>query len=113
MALIKNIADFRYIIATSEVDALVLENNLIKEYNPKYNIMLKDDKSYPFIRIDLKAKFPTIEVIRKLKNDGAKYFGPYMQGISIKDTVELIYSAFRLGIAIWIWISFHPLIVLA
>lgn len=96
LALVRNIADFRYIIATSEVDALVLENNLIKQYNPKYNILLKDDKSYPFIRIDLKSKFPTLEITRKLKNDGARYFGPYMQGISIKDTVELIFSTFPL-----------------
>ena len=76
LALVGNIADFRYIITQNEVDALVLENNLIKKYNPKYNILLKDDKNYPFIRIDLKSKFPTVEVVRKLKNDGAKYFGP-------------------------------------
>ena len=96
LALVGNIADFRYIITQNEVDALVLENNLIKKYNPKYNILLKDDKNYPFIRIDLKSKFPTVEVVRKLKNDGAKYFGPYMVGINVKDITELIFSAFPL-----------------
>lgn len=96
LALVRNIADFRYIITQNEVDALVLENNLIKKYNPKYNILLKDDKNYPFIRIDLKSKYPTVEVVRKLKNDGAKYFGPYMVGINVKDINELIFSAFPL-----------------
>lgn len=95
-ALVSNIADFRYIITNSEVEALVLENNLIKKYNPKYNILLKDDKSYPFIRIDVKQTYPTVEVTRKLLPDGAKYFGPYMQGVSYKDVLELIYSAFKL-----------------
>lgn len=96
IALVKNIVDFRYIITNNEVEALVLENNLIKQYTPKYNILLKDDKNYPFIKIQLKDDFPTIEVTRKLKEDGAKYFGPYMQGIGIRDITELIYSAFPL-----------------
>lgn len=94
--LVKNIVDFRYIITANEIDALVLENNLIKKYTPKYNILLKDDKSYPFIKINLKTKYPTVEVVRKLVNDGSKYFGPYMQGIHTKDIFELIFSAFSL-----------------
>ena len=94
--MLTKIADFRYIITKNEIDALVLENNLIKKYQPRYNILLKDDKSYPFIRIDLKESFPRLTVIRKLKADGAKYFGPYMVGISIRDIMEIVNSAFNL-----------------
>ena len=75
MRLVENIADFRYIMCNGEVDALVLENNLIKKYAPKYNILLKDDKSYPFIKINVKEDFPAVEVVRKLKDDGSRYFG--------------------------------------
>lgn len=94
--MVSKVYTFDYIITRNEVEALVLENNLIKQHKPPYNILLKDDKSYPFIRIDVKADFPRVEVVRKLKADGAKYFGPYMQGISSKDITDLIYSAFSL-----------------
>lgn len=94
MALMSRVRDFNYIITPSEVDALVLENNLIKKHKPYYNILLKDDKSYPFIRIDVKEDYPCIEIIRKVKDDGARYFGPYMQGITTKDITELIQSTF-------------------
>ena len=83
--LVSHIADFEYIITVNEIEALVLENNLIKKHKPPYNILLKDDKSYPFIKINVKQEFPKVEVVRRLKNDGAKYFGPYMQGITGKD----------------------------
>ena len=96
MRLVENIADFRYIMCNGEVDALVLENNLIKKYAPKYNILLKDDKSYPFIKINVKEDFPAVEVVRKLKDDGSRYFGPYMVGVNTKDIIELIESAFPL-----------------
>lgn len=92
--LVEKIDDLDYIITANEVEALVLENNLIKKHKPPYNILLKDDKSYPFIKIDLKKPFPRVEVVRKLKNDGAKYFGPYMQGISTQEILGLINSAF-------------------
>lgn len=94
MAMLEHVADFRYIICPSEVDALVTENNLIKKYTPRYNILLKDDKAYPFLRIDTKEDFPTIRLVRKLKNDGAHYFGPYMQSVNIKDIFDLIHTAF-------------------
>lgn len=94
--MVDNIADFRYILTATEVEALVLENNLIKKNVPKYNILLKDDKSYPFLKINMKQDFPTIEVVRVLKEDGSKYFGPYMNGVSTKDILELIVSAFPL-----------------
>jgi excinuclease ABC subunit C len=73
-ALVAKIATFRYIIASSEYEALILENNLIKEHNPPYNILLKDDRTYPYLRINLKDKFPKLEVTHRLKSDGAKYF---------------------------------------
>lgn len=94
--LVSHIADFEYIITANEIEALVLENNLIKKHKPPYNILLKDDKSYPFVKINIKQDFPKVEVVRKLKNDGAKYFGPYMQGITSKDILELVESAFCL-----------------
>ncbi len=94
MAMVSNIADFYYIIAPSEIDALSLENNLIKKHKPRYNILLKDDKTYPYLKINLKEAFPTFTVTRKIKKDGAKYFGPFMGGISVAqilDTVNLLY----------------------
>lgn len=94
MAMVGNIADFYYIIAPSEIDALSLENNLIKKHKPRYNILLKDDKTYPYLKVDLKEKFPTFTVTRKIKKDGAKYFGPFMGGVSVKGVLEIINLAF-------------------
>lgn len=94
MLLVAKIKDFRYIVTSTEVEALVLENNLIKQYKPYYNILLKDDKSYPYIKIKMSEDYPRIEITRKLRADGSKYFGPYMIGLSIKDTMELIHSIY-------------------
>lgn len=94
MAMVNNIADFYYIIVPSEIDALSLENNLIKKHKPRYNILLKDDKTYPYLKIDLKEPFPTFKVTRKIKKDGAKYFGPFMGGVSVKSVLEIINLAF-------------------
>lgn len=95
MAMLEHVDDFRYIICASEVDALMTENNLIKKHKPRYNILLKDDKAYPFLRIDMREPYPTVNLVRKLKNDGAKYFGPYMQSVNIKDIFDLIHTAFQ------------------
>ncbi len=92
--LVQKIRDFRYIVTSTEVEALVLENNLIKQYKPYYNILLKDDKSYPYIKIKMSEAYPRVEITRKLRADGSKYFGPYMIGLSIKDTLELIHSIY-------------------
>ncbi|MCD8294111.1 MAG: excinuclease ABC subunit UvrC [Clostridia bacterium] len=95
MKMVENIADFNYIITESEISALALENNLIKKYKPKYNILLKDDKTYPYIKVALKEDFPNFTVTRKLKKDGSKYYGPFMGGINVKDildTVQLTFS---------------------
>ncbi|MDE6790538.1 MAG: excinuclease ABC subunit UvrC, partial [Clostridia bacterium] len=88
MRMVENIADFNYIITASEIDALALENNLIKKYKPKYNILLKDDKTYPYIKVNMREEFPSFGVTRKIKKDGAKYFGPFMGGINYKDILE-------------------------
>lgn len=93
-AMVSKIADFRYIITKSEVDALLLENNLIKEHKPYYNILLKDDKNYAYIKVNIKEPFPRLEHTRKLVADGAKYFGPFMQGISVKEVIEIVNDAY-------------------
>ncbi len=95
-AMVDHVADFEYIITDSEVEALVLECNLIKQYMPKYNILLKDDKTYPFIKVTVNEPFPRISVVRTVKKDGAKYFGPYSSGILVRELVELIRNVFRL-----------------
>ncbi len=96
LAMLFYVKDFKYIICQSEVDALVLENNLIKKHKPHYNILLKDDKSYPYIKIDMKDKYPRVQFVRKLEMDGAKYFGPYMQSVNIRDIFDLIHTAFKI-----------------
>ena len=92
-AMVENIADFSYIITNTEIDALALENNLIKKYKPKYNILLKDDKTYPYIKAHLKEEFPHFSITRKLTKDG-KYFGPFMGGIRCKDILEIVSSVY-------------------
>ena len=73
MKMVENIADFNYIITNSEIDALALENNLIKKYKPKYNILLKDDKTYPYIKADMSLLYPNFGITRRIKKDGGKY----------------------------------------
>lgn len=81
---------FEYIVTDSELEALVLENNLIKEHRPKYNTMLKDDKSYPFMKVTVQEDFPRVLFARQMRRDGAKYFGPYTSSTAVKDTIELV-----------------------
>ena len=81
---------FEYIVTDSELEALVLENTLIKEHSPKYNTMLKDDKSYPFMKVTVQEDFPRVLFARQMKRDGAKYFGPYTSAVAVKDTIELV-----------------------
>lgn len=93
-ALVKNINDFEYILTNSELDAFSLENNLIKKYQPKYNILLKDDKAFPYIKIDMAEKFPRVQVVRRPKPDGSFLFGPYVTGIPIASLMKIIKSAY-------------------
>lgn len=96
-AMVSCIEDFSYVITDSEIDALSLENNLIKKYKPKYNILLKDDKTYPYIRVSLTEKYPSFQLSRKLSK-GYRYFGPYMGGVRCRDVLEIVYMAFGVRI---------------
>lgn len=94
LAMVSNIAYFEYIVTDSETEALALECNLIKKYRPKYNILLKDDKHYPYIKVTINEDYPKILKVRKLQKDGAKYYGPYVCGATIKNTLEIIQKLF-------------------
>lgn len=94
--MVKNIAEFEYIVTDSEMEALILECNLIKKYSPKYNILLKDDKFYPFIKITVNDDYPRVFVTRRFAKDGGKYFGPYTNGSAVYETLDLIYKIFPL-----------------
>lgn len=94
--MVKNIAEFEYIVTDSEMEALILECNLIKKYSPKYNILLKDDKFYPFINITVNDDYPRVFVTRRFAKDGSKYFGPYTNGSAVYETLDLIYKIFPL-----------------
>lgn len=94
-AMVDKIYDFEYFITLSEMDALALENTLIKKHQPFFNILLKDSKTFPYIKIDLKNNFPKLEIVRKVKKDGAKYFGPYFAGVRASELVKIINNAFE------------------
>lgn len=93
-AMVSRVSYFEYIVTGTELEALVLECNLIKKYKPKYNILLKDDKGYPYIKVNMQKDYPNIEIARVLKNDGAKYFGPYIGKGTIKNNLEIIQKIF-------------------
>lgn len=94
--MVKHIAEFEYIVTDSEMEALILECNLIKKYSPRYNILLKDDKFYPFIKITINDDFPRVFVTRNYSKDGSKYFGPYTNGAAVYETINLINKIFPL-----------------
>ncbi|MBQ2663475.1 MAG: excinuclease ABC subunit UvrC [Clostridia bacterium] len=95
LAMVSNIAYFEYIVTDSETEALALECNLIKKHRPKYNILLKDDKHYPYIKVTINEPYPKLLKVRKLQKDGAKYYGPYVSGITLKNTLELVQKLFK------------------
>ncbi len=94
--MVEHIARFEYIITDSELEALVLECNLIKEHTPKYNTMLRDDKTYPYIRVTMGEDFPRVLFSRQIKKDKSRYFGPYTSAGAVKDTIELINKIYQL-----------------
>ena len=94
LAMVSHIADFETIVVGSETEALSLESNLIKAFQPKYNILLKDDKHFPYFRIDMKQDFPRIEIVRRVKQDGATYLGPYIIGPSVREELRLAYDLY-------------------
>lgn len=95
-SMVAKIDYFEYIVTDSELEALVLECNLIKEHRPKYNTMLKDDKSYPYIRVTVQEVYPRLLFSRKMKKDGNRYFGPYTSAQAVKDTIELLRKIYKI-----------------
>ena len=95
LVMVSQVASFEYIITDSEREALALECNLIKKYKPKYNILLKDDKQYPYIKVSINEPYPRVMMTRKPADDGAKYFGPYMGKGTIKNTLDIIQTLFK------------------
>ena len=93
-SMVSNIDDFDFVIVGNETEALNLESNLIKQNKPYYNILLKDDKHFPYIRIDYKQDFPRVEIVRKYKKDGAKYFGPYLSGFALRESITAVREHF-------------------
>ena len=96
IAMVKNIEEFEYIITDNEVEALILESNLIKKHKPKYNILLRDDKNYPYIKVTVKEKFPRVIKTRKVIKDGNRYFGPYVSNGAVNDTLDIIDNLYKL-----------------
>ncbi len=94
--MVSRIARFEYIVTDSELEALVLENNLIKEHSPKYNTLLKDDKTYPYIKVTVGEEYPRVQFSRTMKKDRSKYFGPYSSAAAVKDTIELLNKIYQL-----------------
>ena len=95
-SMVANIAEFEYIRCQTEMEALILECNLIKKYAPKYNVLLRDDKTYPYIKVTVSEEFPRVVKTRIVKKDGNKYFGPYSDAGAVNDTIELLNKIFRL-----------------
>lgn len=94
--MVTHIARFEYIVTDSELEALVLENNLIKEHSPKYNTLLKDDKTYPYIKVTMGEAYPRVLFSRQMKKDRSRYFGPYTSAAAVKDTIDLINKLYQL-----------------
>jgi len=95
-AMIKNVKDFTYIVTDNELEALALEANLIKQYRPKFNVILRDDKNYPYLKLTVNEEWPRLEVVRKIKKDGALYFGPYVPAGSMWETLAFIRRNFQI-----------------
>ena len=93
-SMVSRIEDIEYIVTDSEVEALILECNLIKFNKPRYNILLRDDKQYPYIRITVHEPFPRIEVVRRVKKDGARYFCPYANAGAMREAIDVINKVF-------------------
>ncbi|MBO4563659.1 MAG: excinuclease ABC subunit UvrC [Clostridia bacterium] len=93
-AMVSNIADFEFTITASEAEALNLECNMIKQNRPRYNILLKDDKHFPYVRIDFTKDFPRPEIVRRVKKDGARYFGPYLSALTLREAIQAVRDFF-------------------
>ena len=96
LRMVSLIMRFEYVVVDSELEALILENNLIKEYKPKYNTLLKDDKTYPYIKVTMGEPYPRIMSVRKVKKDKARYFGPYTSGLAVNNTIDMLHKLFQI-----------------
>ena len=94
--MVEQIARFEYIVTDSELEALVLENNLIKEHRPKYNTLLKDDKTYPYIRVTVEEEYPRVQFTRKMKKDKSRYFGPFKSAWAVRDIIDLLRKLYKI-----------------
>ena len=94
LAMVAHVEDFEILRTSNETEALTLESNLIKQFRPKYNILLKDDKHFPYIRIDYRQDFPRVEIVRRVQADGAKYLGPFLSGIALRDGMNVVREHF-------------------
>ncbi|MBC2694307.1 MAG: excinuclease ABC subunit UvrC [Desulfobacteraceae bacterium] len=94
--LVKKVSSFDTIITRTEKEALILESNLIKQYRPRYNVILKDDKRYPSLRLDIKSQYPCLNIVRKIEKNGAQYFGPFSSSQAVRQTLKIIHKTFKL-----------------
>jgi excinuclease ABC subunit C len=94
LAMVARIREFEYIVTDSELEALILECNLIKKHKPKFNILLKDDKHYPYIKVTMNEEYPRVLMTRRIDKDGAKYFGPYSNAAAVYETIDVIKKLF-------------------
>jgi excinuclease ABC subunit C len=97
-SMVQQINDFEYIVTDSELEALILECNLIKKHRPRYNVLLKDDKTYPYIKVTLQEPYPRVLITRRVLKDGSKYFGPYTSSFAVKNTLEAINRAYPIRV---------------
>ena len=104
-AMVEKVDDFDIVLVDGELEAFTLECNLIKKHRPHYNILLKDDKHYPYIRIDLREDFPRPELVRRQAKDGAKYFGPYQGATVVREVLDVVRTVFPIRSCNW---SIHP-----
>ncbi|MEK6584481.1 MAG: excinuclease ABC subunit UvrC, partial [Nitrospirota bacterium] len=96
-SMVQHITDIEWMVTGSDLEALILESNLIKRYKPRYNVILRDDKNYPFLRLSVEDNFPRITVVRRIKQDGALYFGPYVPAGAMRETLKIIKRVFPLA----------------
>ncbi len=95
LALLERIADFDYTVTANELEALILETNLIKEHRPKYNVLMKDDKNYVYLKITQEDPYPTLEIVRRMENPKATYFGPFLSNFDLRNTLDLLHTIFE------------------
>ena len=95
--MVSQVHDVETIVTQSELEALILESNLVKRYRPRFNVVLRDDKHYPYLRLPVKDAFPRLSIVRRVKRDGALYFGPYVPSGALRDTLKVIKKVFPLA----------------